>query len=203
MNFLICGLLAAIIAVMPFTVRADTIVEPFELTIPTTILLDGTPEANNIFSTVSPQFTPPIGGAILHNIRYELSGPATWTSSSSPPGNGIDIVLIGNSKQLLGGELFSSPGEIFLDLSFDLGSLGPFATIGVDIFTPNVGDTFASEGALLGTVTFDFTPFVSVEPVPVPSLSSHPIASLALLVGAAAWLSVGHKLGRRRKSLAA
>jgi hypothetical protein len=193
-----CGLLAAIIAVTPLMARADIIVEPFSLTIPLTVLASGFPEPNNIFSTEAPQFPPNTG--MLHTATYAISGAATWTSSGGGIQRpGLAIILIGNGVTLLGGQDFPSPGDIFVDLSDGVGA-SQFHLIGVDIFTPNTGDTFAAtHGALSGTVTYDFVP-LPVVPVPVPSLNEYPIASLALLVVALACLTVrkGPTRGEKR-----
>lgn len=173
------ALAAGIIALMPLSVRADSLTETFTLTVPTTLLT-----GNDIFPVTNFALFNPADGT-LNDFKTTFTGPATWDSQNLPPSLVTDLTLHGTSEEVAPFQMFPFPGNITFNISgtdsvgSDLTALTGTGTTTLDLrLFSNPGDTFATTG-LTGTITYDFTP----ASVPEPSLLALFSVGLASLLG--------------------
>jgi hypothetical protein len=164
------GLIAAAVgaAVLAPAARAGTITENFTITISPAATLSFS--GNNEFAGTSvAQFNPANG--TLTSITASLTGSASWISTTSgTPSLGV-IGQVSSAGLAIGfGSLtpFSTPGTITLSLLLspitDPAGLAKFTgidTVTTDLLISDLSaqpstDTFATNGSLSGTLTYNF-----------------------------------------------
>src|SRR5260370_40538188 len=114
------ALAAGIIAVMPLSVRADSITEVFTLTVPPTTLAND----NRFQGTTFALFNPADG--TLNDFMTTLTGPAAWFSSSLFP-NLFATLQLPDGDQVVSGQSFTSLGPITVNI-LGTDSFGPDLT---------------------------------------------------------------------------
>jgi hypothetical protein len=156
---------AALVAAFAFgataAANAATITEPFTVNSPTVALPDdflGTPVA---------RFNPALGTLI--DVETALTGSGTWTSLDETPQLTSTFTLQGLGP-LGGTQIFSTTGRITFNMAVTNtmpNVLAAFTGTGnanvlLNLNTPDSSDEFSSNGALSGTVTYDYTPIAGV-----------------------------------------
>ena len=166
--------LATVVSLLPFGASAASITESFSVTVPLTTLIGGFQD--NFHTSSFAQFDPTKG--TLDSITYSLTGSGTITPALSHDdvqfalfpasgthidfGDGGFMFLTGTAAQSVSVNINKTDGffstEAFLEgtgttfLNFDVGA--------------DAGDKFQTNGALTGSITFNFTPAVAAVPEP-------------------------------------
>ena len=157
---------AAAIMLAP-AARAGTITENFTITISPAATLSFT--SDNVFHGTSvAQFNPANG--TLTSFSASITGSASWTSTSGTPSLGVfgGVSSAGVGIGFGSTTPFSTPGTITLSLLLspvtDPAGLAKFTgidTVTTDLLVDDVSkqpstDTFATNGSLSGTLTYNF-----------------------------------------------
>jgi hypothetical protein len=202
-KFGVLGAALHTILLVPLPATASTITLPFSLTVSPAATLVAGASFNFFDSTPFAQFNPAMG--TFNSVSVSLTGNATWTESTGPASNlearlGLDDTNIFVSNV----QTFTMPGAITLNLSYAAAAggfggavEGTFVGTGTThqnlaLFTAFPGETFATQGSLTGTVTYDFTPGT---PVPEPGSVALLAAGISSVVYVRAW-----RAGRRGRS---
>jgi hypothetical protein len=162
------ALAAGIIALMPLSVRADSITENFTITFPTTTLTGDDRFPGTNFALFNP------ADGTLNDFKTTLTGPATWTAEGSTME--ANLTLHNSGEAVAPFQLFSAftlpPVQA---ITFNISGTDSMApdltaltgtgamTLDLRLFDPSPRNALATTG-LNGTITYDFTPASVPEP---------------------------------------